>query len=689
MSNNNINALQNDSVTVDGYTYHFPSVDKIPQVLKDIPRWVTWKAVSNHGDKPRKVLYDPNLLDQYGKSNDPATWSSFEKAVTSFEEGDRAGIGIVLNGDGLVGVDLDNCVDPDLKISQEAIEFLKILQPGYCEYSPSRKGLRVFGYAEPLAKGINGSYNSLQVEMYSTGRYLTITGYIVKNKGILSMPNFNTLANQIKPQQIIAAIPPANSDVEFYVETNRNNYLFKFASKTRNLISSPALLLQAVLDENARVCKPPLTEQEIKATILKTVVNYAVDPQISLPNQDFQINELGQIVQDIDCLHFDITNLETTKKGQITNTNDNLYAALNQLQIKYDEFSQQIMLYDKNEFRTIRETDFFSLSIQLEKHGFITPSKSNLVDCVYKVAYDQRFDSAISWADSLKWDSIKRIDHLFSKYFGVKKSEREMAYSRYLTTAMAGRLLVPGIKADMVIVLIGREGMRKSSAVNALAPIPDTYVELSFSDIHNKDNKILLNGKLIGELAELQGLRSKDAEMIKAWVVRQVEEYRPPFAKLNVRIPRRCALIGTSNNEEFLSIGESNRRWLPLDVDQKADVEALIIDRDQIWAEAINLFKKHGILFVDAEKYQNEVNDTYSVVDEALKDKIEKYLNLNYQQSYKIIDVCASVKNDPFNMPSIGEQMAVGRMLKHLGFSKKRTSDRKTTLWVRKETDTP
>jgi predicted P-loop ATPase len=227
--------------------------------------------------------------------------------------------------------------------------------------------------------------------------------------------------------------------------------------------------------------------------------------------------------------------------------------------------------------------------------------------------------------------------------------------------------------------------MRKSSAVNALAPISDTYAELNFHDIDNKDSKMLLNGKLIGELAELQGLRSKEANMIKAWVVRQVEEYRPPFAKLNVRIPRRCAFIGTTNDDEFLSVGENNRRWLPLDVVNQADIESLIADRTQIWAEAIHTFKESGVLFRDAETYQKEVNDTYSVIDESLQDKIEEYIKLNYQQSYRVSDICMGIQSNPFNAPTKGEQMIVARMLKHLGFSKKRIGPRKTMVWQKAE----
>ena len=87
------------------------------------------------------------------------------------------------------------------------------------------------------------------------------------------------------------------------------------------------------------------------------------------------------------------------------------------------------------------------------------------------------------------------------------------------------------------------------------------------------------------------------------------------------------------------------------------------------------------MLFRDAETYQKEVNDTYSVIDESLQDKIEEYIKLNYQQSYKVSEICMGIQSNPFNAPTKGEQMTVARMLKHLGFEKKRIGTTRTVVW--------
>jgi hypothetical protein len=72
----------------------------------------------------------------------------------------------------------------------------------------------------------------------------------------------------------------------------------------------------------------------------------------------------------------------------------------------------------------------------------------------------------------------------------------------------------------MVPVLIGLQGAGKTSAVEALSPIAEAFVEIN---LEKKDDDIArrLRGKLVGEIAELRGLQSRDAEAIKAWVSRR------------------------------------------------------------------------------------------------------------------------------------------------------------------------
>lgn len=100
-------------------------------------------------------------------STDPTTWSDFDEAATS-EVG--AGLGFVLNGDGIICVDLDHCLDGRGRPTPEVAELLEQLPPTYVEVSPSGDGLHVWGLGDvPRGRRTAG------FEVYGTGRYITIT----------------------------------------------------------------------------------------------------------------------------------------------------------------------------------------------------------------------------------------------------------------------------------------------------------------------------------------------------------------------------------------------------------------------------------------------------------------------------------------------------------------------------------
>lgn len=179
-------------------TFIEPEFENIPQELKTLNRWVTWRAESDSPtEKPKKIPYDPNLPNSRASSTDPSTWGSFEQAEAAYHDGDRTGIGFVLNNDGIVGVDVDNCDTPE-KV-QQAVALLDSLNATYVEYSPSGQGLRAFGYAPPLKRGAKGKIDGMDVEVYSTGRYLTLTGKTVKSTGIGALQYFDELAAALSP----------------------------------------------------------------------------------------------------------------------------------------------------------------------------------------------------------------------------------------------------------------------------------------------------------------------------------------------------------------------------------------------------------------------------------------------------------------------------------------------------------
>jgi hypothetical protein len=141
----------------------------IPAELKELERWVNWQFVERDG-KSTKVPLDPNV-GQPASSSDPDTWGSYADALARFKSDTVDGIGFQL-GDSYIGVDLDDCRDPRTgDIQPRAREIIRQLD-SYTEISPSGTGIHI------LAKGTLPPRGRRKgpVEIYSDGRYFTVTG---------------------------------------------------------------------------------------------------------------------------------------------------------------------------------------------------------------------------------------------------------------------------------------------------------------------------------------------------------------------------------------------------------------------------------------------------------------------------------------------------------------------------------
>lgn len=307
--------------------------------------------------------------------------------------------------------------------------------------------------------------------------------------------------------------------------------------------------------------------------------------------------------------------------GKAKNTLENVTAALFRpdvcgYQLRFDTFRHGVMLSAPavDEWRALSDVDYSELRLQLVRpghghNGFEEIGKETIRDAVDYVASKTTFDTATLWLESLQWDGVPRIERTLQKYFGTKDTPYHRAVSLYLWTALAGRVMVPGIKADMVPVAVGKQGARKSSTVAAIVPARDFFIE---ADLSRDDDDLarLMRGKLVVELAELNGLRKKEAEHIKTFIAKQEEEWTPKFKEFNTRYARRCIFFGTTNEPEFLVDKTGHRRWLPFDVGA-CDPDAMANDRDQLWAEALILFNQNGIVWAEAETLAKDVHEQY------------------------------------------------------------------------------
>ena len=294
------------------------------------------------------------------------------------------------------------------------------------------------------------------------------------------------------------------------------------------------------------------------------------------------------------------------KSGEVPPITGNVTRALEHsvvcgYQLRFDKFGSETMIApaETENWKAWQDTDYVRLQLRLEAFGFAHIGDSILRAAVHYVAEKNSFDSAAHWLSSLQWDGVSRVESFLPAYFGTADTPYTRAVGQYLWSALAGRVLCPGVKADMVPVAVGAQGARKSTAVAAMAPAPEHFMEADLSR-SDDDQARLMRGKLVIELAELNGLRTREAEHIKAFVSRTHEHWTPKYMETSTTYARRGVFFGTSNRDDFLADDTGNRRWLPFNCGQ-CDPDAITRDRAQLWAEASGLYKSQGVMHRAAE----------------------------------------------------------------------------------------
>lgn len=165
-----------------------PDFSAMPAELCRVPRWVVWKGP--------KVPYCATASNSTASVTEPNTWATFDQAQTAYEEGGYSGVGFVLSGDGIVGVDLDKCVHAG-EPAPAALGLLDRVGCKYVELSPSGTGLRGFGYGDNIT-GRRGQLDGVNVELYASKRYLTVTGRPIFSGPLVPLGGFSEVAHAIR-----------------------------------------------------------------------------------------------------------------------------------------------------------------------------------------------------------------------------------------------------------------------------------------------------------------------------------------------------------------------------------------------------------------------------------------------------------------------------------------------------------
>ena len=289
------------------------------------------------------------------------------------------------------------------------------------------------------------------------------------------------------------------------------------------------------------------------------------------------------------------------------------------------------------------DTDDAGLRWYLESTYGIT-STNKIIDGVNLIAEENAENKVATRLQSTQWDGEKRLETLFIDYLGCEDNVYTREVSEKSLVAAVRRAIYGGIKWDNMPILIGPQGVGKSTFLKILGM--DWYND-SLVNVEGKDACELIQGSWIMEMGELSSLRKSELNLVKNFLSRTDDIFRASYGRRAQKYPRRCTFFGTANDTNFLRDETGNRRFWPIDCfvfkPKKSIFDDLDDELDQIWAEACELAKdKSYNLVLSKEALEIAVKEQeLHLEDNVYKGIILDYLDKKIPKNWNTMDLFA------------------------------------------------
>ena len=258
--------------------------------------------------------------------------------------------------------------------------------------------------------------------------------------------------------------------------------------------------------------------------------------------------------------------------------------------VRYNEMSDRAEIHTIDAIRPWNDADEAASRNHIEEEYGIY-SRDKHADALRILFQQRRYNPIIDIVESVRWDGKERCGEFLTKWAKCDDTPYVHEVSRLIFAGGIHRLYRPGTKFDDVPILIGtKQGEGKTSLIRFLAINDAFYGEVNIMEGQQAIEQ--LRGKWICEINELLALtKTKEQEAAKAYITRQIDSYRKPWDKNVSDLPRRCIMIGSTNNANPLTDKSGNRRYYPVEVhssgyeiyDHEQEIREYIL---QCWAEA-------------------------------------------------------------------------------------------------------
>lgn len=234
------------------------------------------------------------------------------------------------------------------------------------------------------------------------------------------------------------------------------------------------------------------------------------------------------------------------------------------------------------------DEDFTYIGHYFARKRGVTFGRESIRDAVRAAAKQNSYDSLTDYLDSLTWDGTPRVDTWLARYLGAVDNAYSTFVGRSWMISAVARAYQPGCQVDHMLVLEGHQGEGKSSALAILA---GKWFLPELPRINNKDALVALLGRWIVNIEELSAVTGLSWESVKSFLTLRTDIFRAPYAALAETRPRRCVFAATTNRDDYATDDTGNRRLWPI-LCRSIRLDGLELDRDQIWAETVELYRR-------------------------------------------------------------------------------------------------
>lgn len=630
---------------------HSRDFRNIPEIMRKYDHFVGYVLPSKNPIN-MKTMSD-------AKANDPETWTSFDEAVSKVGEacqyyngkkmtsGVVAGIGFMLSTDDpFVCVDLDHVLT-DGEPSEEAQKIVETIN-SYTEVSCSGTGLHIFAIGQG-GKETRKRGGSIDVEMYSSRRYIALTGTVYDGKSKLydrsdaikaihtkylkkeetKAPTSQSETGSILSDEDVLKKARSMGDaremfVKLYDNGDMSDHDNDHSRADNALVSILAFWCRDDVTQIDRLFRGSqlMREKWDRPTGSSTYGRMTIDQVIGKPHKTYKGNgRVGNILDEPTRKKEDVLTLPILRE----------YLQESEIAIKYNELTDETEVIGLPSVYKGHETSVLPTIIYDElKLRYKGVTRKGVEDMLNVIRVERKFNPVRNYLNNLTWNRTDYFEKIYA-ILGVTDQLEKIFIRKWFIQCVA--MAFNGVDgeiygSDGVLVLQGAQGLGKTSFFRMLTPRPEWFREGLDLNLKDKDVIIKATTAWISEMGEFDATTKRDQSNLKAFITNTIDNVRKPYAPTALNKIRCTSFCATVNETEFIRDKTGARRWWIVKINRLDIMKDLIefskkkSNIEGLWAQALEEFKKDHTSFRLTPGERKELNGRS--VDRLVETPIER-----------------------------------------------------------------